>query len=465
MAPRSEAPMDRRRETESTDASRLAQGKTPWPVPAAPADPKPQAASAKAKDSKELRETREEFMRRETVWRARSDALRTQAILTTERLALLRAVSSAANEAQSAAEALHVVLPLIGQYAGFRWAHAWLVDRGPGGAAGPAVVWYSKLTPARARFRAASFRLNLNDDTGMLLSARHRNLSRWAKDIREALPGRVKQAEEADICSAAAYPADVDGEVVAIFEFFSDAIVQPPEAFDETMADIGRSIGELIERRRLQKEYSEKLHEWHKGLARELHDDLGQELTGLTCLAKALAERLAARGGADARDAAHLADGARRALDKTRVLARGLVPVDVEPQGLASALRDLADGVARDSGLVVHFECSENVIVQGRDAAWHLFRIAQEAMTNAVRHAEAREITVGLQDCGGTLIMEIADDGRGLPEEGLRHGGAGIRNMRYRAGLIDAELVFMPRPNGGTQVVCTLQEKFPGSQA
>ncbi|MEK7466231.1 MAG: histidine kinase [Planctomycetota bacterium] len=465
MAPRTGEPMDRRRETESTDASRLADGKTPWPIPAAPGTAETPGAAAHPTESRELRETRDEFMRRETVWRARSDALRTRAILTTDRLSLLRAVSNAANEAQSAAEALHAVLPLIGKYAGFRWAHAWIVDRGQGGPAGPAVVWYSKLTPARARFRAASFRINLHEDKGMLHSARGRNVLGWASDILEALPGREKQAEEANICTAAAYPADVDGEVVAIFEFFSDAIVDPPDAFDETMADIGRTIGEVLERRRLQKEYSEKLHEWHKGIARELHDDLGQELTGLTCLARALAERLSARGGADARDASHLAEGARRALDKTRILARGLVPVDVEPQGLVSALRDLADSVARDSGLVVRFENSENVIVQGRDAAWHLFRIAQEAVTNAVRHAEAGEIAVGLLDCGGTLVMEIVDDGRGLPEDGPKQGGAGIRNMRYRAGLIGAEIVFMPRANGGTQVVCVLQENFPGSQA
>jgi signal transduction histidine kinase len=82
-----------------------------------------------------------------------------------------------------------------------------------------------------------------------------------------------------------------------------------------------------------------------------------------------------------------------------------------------------------------------------------------------VRHAEAGEIAVGILDCGGTLVMEIADDGRGLPEEGPKQGGAGIRNMRYRASLIGAELVFMPRATGGTQVVCILQERFPGSQA
>ncbi|MCE9581474.1 MAG: hypothetical protein K8T20_03050 [Planctomycetes bacterium] len=438
MPPRTGEPMDGRREPESTDAARLARGETPWPIPPAPAALRTPGAFPQESSSKEVRETREEWLRRETAWRARSDALRSQAILTTERLAVLHAVSSAANEAESATEALHVVLPRIAEYSGFRWAHAWILDRGQAATTGPAAVWYSKLTPGPPT---------------------------WARDAREALPGREKQAEEAEIRSAAAYPADVDGQVVAIFEFFSDEVVQPPEAFPETMADIGRSIGELIERRRLQREFSEKLHEWHKGLARELHDDLGQELTGLTCLARALAERLSARGGADARDAAHLADGARRALEKTRVLSRGLLPVDVEPQGLVSALRDLADNVARDSGLSVRFECSANVIVHGRDAAWHLYRIAQEAVTNAIRHAEAREILVGLQDCGGTLVMEIADDGRGLPEEGLRQGGAGIRNMRYRAGLIDAGIVFLPRLSGGTQVVCALQENCSGSQA
>ncbi len=438
---------------------------TPWPIPAAPAPPPPPGSGTSRGDSREFMDTRDEFLRREESWRARSDALRAQAIRTSDRLTLLRAVSIAANEAQSGSEALQVALPLICDYARFQWAHAWIVDGGQGGPAGPAVVWYPRLTAARARFRSASYQLDLRDDTGMLRTVRNLNRPEWVRDLPAALPGRASEAEAAGVRVAAAYPAQVDGNVVAVLEFFSDEEVQPPAEFDDTMVDIGRHVAELIERRRLQREYSEKLHEWHRGLASELHDDLGQELTGLTCLARALADRLGPRGGQDARDAAHLAMAAKRALEKTRVISRGLLPVGVEPQGLVVALRDLVNRVSHDSGLSVRFERSGSGFVQGRDAAWHLFRIAQEALTNAVRHSEAREVSLGLFTRGETVVLEIADDGKGLTDLELRQGGTGLRNMRYRAGLIDAGLVFAARPRGGTLVVCALQENLSGSRS
>jgi len=190
-------------------------------------------------------------------------------------------------------------------------------------------------------------------------------------------------------------------------------------------------------------------------IAHELHDSLGQELTGLGFLAKSLVRSME---GTEASDAAgRVKDGIERALEQLRGLAKGVMPVEPEAEGLMSALQQLATSLEKRCGIPCRFECPAPVKVARHQVASHLYRIAQEAATNAVRHAKPRAMTVSLWTDFRGLILQIEDDGVGLPsrEEKLQ-GGSGLRIMKYRAAALGADLTFASRSPSGTIVTCLL---------
>ena len=196
----------------------------------------------------------------------------------------------------------------------------------------------------------------------------------------------------------------------------------------------------------------------------DLHDGLGQELAGIALLAKALHDRLAARGLDLAADAGRVSELVGGALDTARATARGLSPVDEAAGGLVQALRVLCDGAdAAAPGLRVR-AAIEPVLFSNGHVPRHLYRIAQEALSNAVKHAEASEIVVALHEApragGGRVVqLEVSDDGVGFgagpPPAGRR--GTGIDGMRYRASLVGGDLVVRGRPGGGTVVRCVVR--------
>ncbi len=190
-------------------------------------------------------------------------------------------------------------------------------------------------------------------------------------------------------------------------------------------------------------------------LAQDLHDDIGQELTGLGLKAETLAEMLAAKSPAG-RLAADLAAAVDRTRGKVRGLSRGLLPVGLEEGLLAGTLGQLAATAAPGSPIACTLDCSPLDQVFDSRVAMHLYRIAQEAVSNAVRHSRARNIHITLNQENGATALRIEDDGTGLARDALQAGGMGLRTMRYRAGLIGGKLEVGPGPHGGTLVVCRL---------
>jgi signal transduction histidine kinase len=149
----------------------------------------------------------------------------------------------------------------------------------------------------------------------------------------------------------------------------------------------------------------------------------------------------------------------------TRDLARGLAPVSLEQGGLEQALRQLV-ARARESGaikarLTVRSEVLEDL---EPEVATQLYRIAQEAFTNALRHANASRLDVSLADTRSGLRLRIADDGRGLPADAAKGAGLGLPGMGYRARLIGATLEILQNASGGTAVVVTLPAVRPGTR-
>jgi signal transduction histidine kinase len=188
-----------------------------------------------------------------------------------------------------------------------------------------------------------------------------------------------------------------------------------------------------------------------------LHDSLGQTLTGVGMLSAGLRQRLLTTDTETAETAAEIARQTQLALDQVRRLARNLFPVEVEAETLLAALHDLASATTSLHKIEVRVAGELPETLHDGKIATELYRIAQEAVTNTVKHAHAKAITIRVDGGKGLMRLVVADDGTGIAhnEPG---DGAGLRIMRYRAASIGASLTVERGPIGGTIVTCTLRE-------
>jgi PAS domain S-box-containing protein len=193
-------------------------------------------------------------------------------------------------------------------------------------------------------------------------------------------------------------------------------------------------------------------------LGHDLHDDLCQQLAGIEFLSQRLASDLAARSAVSAPRAKEIAQMVQRAMTQTRELARGLSPVRLEAEGLTDALRELAIGTRKVFGCDCRFRCDPPVLVPDHTVAIHLYRIAQEAVSNAIKHGQARRIELSVTAKGRSVTLAVKDNGTGIPRKLPKRKGMGLRIMRYRAEVIGGALLVEPVPGGGSRVVCTVTE-------
>jgi PAS domain S-box-containing protein len=217
-------------------------------------------------------------------------------------------------------------------------------------------------------------------------------------------------------------------------------------------AHITRDITEL---KRLEREVLEISENEQQRIGQDLHDGLGQELTGLAFLSQNLGRKLAAQSLPEAaEEAQRITSLVTRAIEQTRELARGLTPVELGSDGLVAALRSLTDQVQKMCGIPLELRFDDCVRVEDHNAAVHLYRILQEAMTNAARHSAATRIWLSLQDVNHEITATVEDDGRGIPADLSNKKGLGLRLMLYRARMIGATLSILRRERGGTLIRC-----------
>jgi PAS domain S-box-containing protein len=215
---------------------------------------------------------------------------------------------------------------------------------------------------------------------------------------------------------------------------------------------VGNSM-DITERMRLEREIIDVSEEEQKRIGQELHDGLGQHLTGIAFLSKGLEQKLLAREVPEARDAAEVVQLVNQAVSKTRSLARGLYPVELETNGLMSALEQLAARVKMVFGIDCAFRCGEPVLVSSGLMAINLYRIAQEAVNNAVKHGGARHIEIQLSGGHDQAELSVCDDGSGFEPSLLGRGkGMGLHIMQYRAKMIGANLDIRENSRGGATV-------------
>jgi PAS domain S-box-containing protein len=213
-------------------------------------------------------------------------------------------------------------------------------------------------------------------------------------------------------------------------------------------------------RKALEREVLEIAALEQRRIGHDLHDTVGQELTALGLMADSLVAALRDNSPTDVPLAVKIAQALRRTLGQIRALARGLVPVEVDAHGLMAALAELTARVNRESGVRCTFACADSVPVRDNATATHLYHIAQEAVSNALKHGEAKHIQVALGLADGLLTLTITDDGVGIRNERRKDEGLGLRIMRYRADLIRATLALSPAAQGGTLVSCILNEEM-----
>jgi PAS domain S-box-containing protein len=237
------------------------------------------------------------------------------------------------------------------------------------------------------------------------------------------------------------------------------------------LLEAGRVVGiaaviiDVSERRNRERDLLDAVAGEQRRFAHDLHDGLGQELTGIALLLKTLVTRVATEAPSLSRPLGEVLDYINGAIATSREVARGVSPVGREHGGLAEALNELAERVQRQGGPQVSYR------VGGQEAreldpllAENLYRIAQEAITNAVRHSGARQITLGLERSPTRVRLSVEDDGSGIPVGADDRAGLGLRIMRARAELVGARLVIGPRAPHGTRVECSRDWSAPGGE-
>lgn len=223
-------------------------------------------------------------------------------------------------------------------------------------------------------------------------------------------------------------------------------------------------IRDLTDRRKLEEKILSISEEEQARIGRDIHDDLCQQLAAIGCLTKVVYQRLTASNSPEALQLAEIARLITSANVRAREMSRGLIPVVLDAAGLMAALADLASSTERIFRISCPFRCDLPVEVADNKTATQLYRIAQEAVANAIKHSHAERIEISLELEDGMIVLTIRDNGRGMPEGDVRQGsGLGLLTMNHRARMIGGTLTIMPDPLGGTVVQCHAPDLSPSS--
>lgn len=231
-----------------------------------------------------------------------------------------------------------------------------------------------------------------------------------------------------------------------------------------SLADLQREAGEraaayttleheMRERRRLEHEVAKASDEERRRLGADIHDGVCQQLTGALLRCEAMVRRLERGQPLDLEEFTPLSSLLEEAIDESHAVAKGLCPLDPDPGALALALQELSKRTRQNARVSCQFRTMGDVQVPDPVMAQHLYRIAQEAVSNAMRHANATKIAVRLQGDEDGLVLEVTDDGKGISVR-TPTAGMGLRTMEYRTHLLEGALRVTPIPTGGTRILC-----------
>lgn len=227
------------------------------------------------------------------------------------------------------------------------------------------------------------------------------------------------------------------------------------------LTETNKKLLEEIEgRKRLEKEILNISEREHKRIGQELHDSIGQQFTGIAFLTKVLEQKLTGKLSDEATDATEIKKLVNQAMDQMRSLARGLHPVDLDAGSLTSALQELAATTENLFGIRCTFKSDKPIQIDDAEVATHLYRITQEAITNAIKHGKTKYIHIEFGQERDKSVLKVENDGLDFPEEfGARGTGMGLQIMDHRADIIGASLDIHKAAEGGTIVTCSFSNK------
>ena len=383
-----------------------------------------------------------------------------------ERTAYLRLhqdLATIANQAESFPQAIEAALQRICLHTDWPAGHAFLPSEQDPGTFIDSGLWSVARSQQADAFRQLSDGMATKSGEGWLGAVIRSGQAQWtASSSQDLTPSRRKALRALDLRTVLAFPVLLGEQVVAVLEFFSHEDFAPGDELLQAMRLVGTQLGRVAERRRLQEELVDAVWQQQRRFGQELHDTLGQELTGIRMMADSLRWKLATASRPEADHAAELTRLILNAQSGARRLAKGLFPVEIDAHGLMAALQELADVTAAQCDIRCTFRCDEPVEVDRNEAATQLFRIAQEATTNSVKHGQATRVALSLKAEGRKLTLRVQDDGVGIDEiAASKAGGMGLRIMQYRAAAIGAKFAIRSVPGGGTLLTCTLDQ---GSQ-
>jgi signal transduction histidine kinase len=231
-------------------------------------------------------------------------------------------------------------------------------------------------------------------------------------------------------------------------------LVESIPATDETRlkAAVATLQSEVRQRKRLEAELLRAVETERERIGQDLHDDLCQRLGATAMMTSVIAERIGHKDKASGKQLRDIANLINDTIESCRSLARGLHPITLAQKGLPAALDELAERMP--VGIKFRWPQGRRISFKP-ETALHLYRITEEAVANAVKHAEARNVTIALDLLDGQTLLAIEDDGQGF-QRNSTSDGMGLRNIEYRASVIGATLTVAQREGGGTRIECRL---------
>lgn len=328
--------------------------------------------------------------------------------------------------------------------------------------------------PTQAVFDAIAGQIVVIDGSGQVIAANRTWEQYLGTEASAALESTVPPSNYLDHCrSAAAVGSDGAAQMLEVIsavlagrastgrvEYRGRVLQGRDQWFALTVTPLGDRAGAVLlhenisVQRQLEAEILEIGERERAQVGQELHDGLCQHLSGVALLAQTLTNALVNAGRPEAGQARELAQLIFSAVEQMRAVARGLRPVELDEGGLVAALQDLAEQA--NSRLPCEIRTTGEPRVNDNDVATQLYRIAHEAITNAVKHSRATRVLIRLRQSADHLTLIVEDDGQGLAPAHEAMGGMGLRIMRYRANSIGARLNLAPRVPSGLTVTCSV---------
>lgn len=381
----------------------------------------------------------------------------------TESIRLLQDVAVIANGSDTVEQAFRIAMMRVCRFSNWEAGHVFLHSPADPGILADSGIWTVERTAKYKRLMSATAKTIIRPGEGLLGEVVSTKQPIWVADVAlQPSFGRADEAVSAGLATVAACPVLVGNEVAAVVELFSANSATPDGIFLEVMRQVGTALGRVIERDRLQRQLVDAVWNQHRRLGQELHDTLGQALTGIGMLADSLTKRMQSQNLPEAAKLAEIGAMIQQAKTEVRQLSKGLYPVDVDAQGLSAALEDLALATEQRTHIPCVLTGDPEIQIPDNEVATHLYRIAQEAVLNAVKHGQPGKIIIGLKKTRGQVTLTVRDDGSGLPAPGttsVTGRGLGTHIMRYRAAAMGAKLSMESADNCGTLVSCTLPQE------